>query len=576
MLSATLLATPPPAATLPPVATPAPPRTITWASIERTLPRLDLLAALLLTVVAASLHWFLYGQHFPLWRDEVNTTQLATFPTFAETWKFLSYDSCPILFPGLVRAWTSVLPPSGDWNLRLLGFGIGLTILGAFWLCVRKLGGRVPLLTVALLGFNPAFIRYGDSVRPYGLGILMALLFLLTLWRVVESARPGRILLAAAAGILAVNSLFYNAVLVLAICVTGAAVVARDKRWKHATILLAIGLPAALSLLCYGAMIHEQHRWGFLLRYPVTVSWLWQRLSDVTGSPDPLGIWAWSALFLGLTGWTAYRVYLRKQPVREPGDRAAAFAVGVLLIGTVGYGLFLMVLNYRTQPWYYVTLMALAAVCLDVLYGRLIATAGPNAPRWQLARLALVFALVMLTYLQTKPDLLIRPTNLDIVAAEVTARADKDDLIIHTRWECAISFGHYYHGVAAQETLPPLADHRLHRYDQVMAQMMTPDAAKPVLDRMEKTLRDGHRIWLVGKPLFATAQTLPPVLKPLTLSAQGKPTMSGDYYVSWVMQACYLLEEHAAQVESIPVSAHGPVSNYENLSLSVLQGWTTN
>ncbi len=569
MPSATL-----PVSTLPAAATP---RTLTLQSLQRSLSSWDLVAALLLSVVAGSLHLFLYNQHYPLWRDEVNTTQLATFPTFADTWKFLSYDSCPILFPALVRAWAAVWPPDGDWHLRLLGLGIGLSILGAFWLCVRTLGGRVPLLTVALLGFNPAFIRYGDSVRPYGLGIFMALMFFLTVWRVVKAARPGRILLAAFVGVLAVNALFYNAVLVLAICVSGTAVVAREKQWKQATALLSIGVPAALSLLCYGAMIHEQHRWGFLLFYPVTVSWLWQRLSDVTGSPDPLGVWIWAVLFVGMAGWSVHRVFGKGQPmpVSERGDRAAAFALFTLVMGTVGYGLFLMVLNYHTQPWYYVTLMALAAVCLDVLYGRLLTTAGPHAPRWQFARLAFVLGFSMLTFLQAKQELLTRPTNVDLIAAQVAARAGKDDLIVHTRWECAITFGHYYHGDVPQETLPPLADHRLHRYDQVLTQMMTPEAARPVLDHMAKTLRNGHRIWLVGNPIFPPGQELPPMPKPITLSTQGKPTMSGDYYTSWVMQASYLLEQHAAQVEIIPVAARGPVSNYENLPLSVLQGWKT-
>ncbi len=555
-----------------PAAAPRSPLDLT--SLQRSLPRWNFGVALFLTGLAGFLHLYLYSQHYPLWRDEVGTAQLANCPTVAETWKLLPFDSCPLLMLGLARVWSAMFPGVEDWHLRMLGTAVGLAVLGAVWLCARAFGARVPLLTIALLGFNPAVVRYGDSVRPYGVGMLLALLAALTVWRAVENARPGRIALAALVGVLAVNAVFYNAVLLLVLCVSGAVVVlTQEKSWRKAALILSIGGPAALALLVYAPMIREQHRWAVLLSHPVDAAWLWQRLSEATGSPDPIGVWVWPSLVVGVAGWAGWYFVGQGRPAQawKTGDRAAAFAGLTLVLGIVGYALFLKVLRYHTQPWYYVALLALAAVCLDALYAQL-ADASPHAARWQVARLLFVLGFTALTFTQARQELFTRPTNLDVVARAAAARATKDDLIVHARWECAITFNEYYHGVAPQETLPPLADHRMHRYDLVIDRMMTANPAQPVLDRMAQTLRDGHRIFFVGVPALPPPGMDAPVLKPIFRGPKGWHG-DGDYYTAWAMQASVLLERHATRVEMVPTPVGQPVSHYENLPLCILQGW---
>ena len=42
-----------------------------------------------------------------LWRDEANSVNLATLPSFAEMWRVLDFDSFPMLFFAVLRGWTA-------------------------------------------------------------------------------------------------------------------------------------------------------------------------------------------------------------------------------------------------------------------------------------------------------------------------------------------------------------------------------------------------------------------------------------------------------------------------------------
>ena len=79
-----------------------------------------------------------------------------------------------------------------DDALRVFGVSIGLLILGVIWLNARWLRLGFPLLSLALIASQSDVIRYGDSIRAYGLGIALMLLALGAMWRLVESftARP--------------------------------------------------------------------------------------------------------------------------------------------------------------------------------------------------------------------------------------------------------------------------------------------------------------------------------------------------------------------------------------------------
>ena len=563
----------PPVAATTPAATAAPVRAA--LAIAPVLSRLEAALAIVGTLLVVYLHVFFFQHVGGLWRDETNSVSVATMPSLGAMWDSLQFDSFPILFFGVLRAWAGIFGSMNDTAFRALGMLIGLGVVGALWLNARLLGVRWPLFSLVLLGFNPMFVRYGDSMRAYGLGMLLILLTLAAVWRVLENPRPRRVALAVLAALLSAQTLYYNSVLLFAICVAGAVTAARERRWKTAACILGVGAPAAASLVIYAGTISRLHEWNFLVQWPVTLPWLWHKLGEVTGAPDPLGVWVWSALFLGALGVAGWWLWHRRPATvsahekPEPVNRAVLFAASALVVLTVGYPIFLKALNYYTQPWYYVSFVALVAVGVEVIFGRVLAATGSVPGR--VARLVFFVALTALVFPQTREMLFKRQTSVDLAAGQMNRMAAPEDLIVSNRWECTIPFERYYKGKTPVMSLPPMDDHRVHRYDLVKAQMMTPDAAGPVLAQMEATLRAGHRVWLLGPLIGPPPGRHAPQLPPAKI-VNGK-FVGGPFYEAWAEQAGFLLRQHAVEIITVPVSNGQPVVDYEDLPLTGFQGW---
>src|SRR2546423_8447475 len=114
--------------------------------------------ACLCTLLAIFLHIFFVSWAGALWRDEVNTLEIATMRTWSEMWASLCFDSFPGLFFVLLRGVAGVPAMMSDAGLRIFGVVIGLVAVGAVWLNARWLRFGFPLLSLALIGFNPMII----------------------------------------------------------------------------------------------------------------------------------------------------------------------------------------------------------------------------------------------------------------------------------------------------------------------------------------------------------------------------------------------------------------------------------
>lgn len=560
----------------------------------RWISQLEWVAALVITVVAVALHIRFVTHVGGTWRDETNSVHLATLPRFSEIFQFLDYDSFPILFFTVLRGWLGVFGPDNDAALRTLGCLTGLAVLGALWLNARAFGIRWPVLSLALIGLNPMIIRYGDSARAYGLGILLILLTFRGFWRLVDRPSPPearRVAAAAVLALLSVQCLYYNSVLLLAIAAGTMAVAARRRAWKTAGVVLGIGLVAAASLLPYVPMMRRMSEWTFMVSYPADLPWLWKRVCEVLGSPDPLGIWLWLALlFAGLgvvasfAGARLWRGFTQRQTMAETSEPdqsrslpdAVLFAAIALIMGVIGYAAFLRSLHYYTQPWYYITLAAFAACALEVIFGAWLATAKHRILPVVLrsGRIVAGLALLCFTALPGWEEMPVRHTNVDLLAERLRPMASGGDVILVPRWECAIPLSRYYRGPAEIITLPPIADHRFHRYDLVLRQMMIPDPLQPVLARLEEALRSGHRVFLAGTLPFPAADQPLSSPPPAYRDASGK-WHGGDYYRIWDLQVAQLLIVHSAHRGpiKIPVPDNAPVHPFENLELGVMEGW---
>ena len=363
------------------------------------LARLEFALAAVCTLLCVFLHFYFCRNVGALWRDEVSCINVATAPTFGEMWDGMGFELLPVVYFTLLRGWAAMFGADNDTALRVLGLLIGLAIVGASWLNARQFGVRWPLFSLVLLGCNPLFVRYADSTRAYGLGIVVILLTV--------------------TGVVSVQTLYGNPVLLCAGCVAAAFAAARERRWRAAAVLLAVGVPAALSLVAWVHAVRLARGWNMMLYCQMTPLRLWDRFSTAMASPDPSCVLLWSALLMVApalaSGWLRRRPVPAADPDGVPVDLAARtvrFSAMALVIAVVGHSAFVMTLNYSTPPWHYIACLAVAAVCLDALFGRLLEGNGAAALYGRAARLVLLAMVAALTFLPARAELSARQPNI--------------------------------------------------------------------------------------------------------------------------------------------------------------------
>jgi len=490
----------------------------------------------LITVAGVYLHWVNFRSAGALWRDEAGVVRIATLPTIREMWSNVGHESCPILFPALLRTWSFTVG-GADSALRVMGFIVGLLVLGAVWLNGWFFHRSAPLVALSLLAVNASVVRWGDSLRAYGLASVLMLLALATGWRFAREPSLKRWLVAGLVAVISVQNLFQNSFLLLAVCAAAAAVRMRRRDFKNALAALAIGVPAAVSLLPYSAMIREAQDWSVLSQIGFLSPLIWTNLSLAMAPTLAWLRWLWIALAILAIARCVIRVL--PDAAQDDADTAAFFAGTALMGALICFLIFLRLAKMPTQVWYFLPLTTFAAVCIDA--------ALANWPaRWQFWRCA--FAILALVCLPGARELITyRQTNMDLVADVLRKRADAHDLII----------------------VRPLADHRFHRYDLFKAKMILENPAQPVCDRIAATLHAGNHVWLIGDvPL---SQTPPPQIEPAPNNPWG--WLDDPYSDVWGAQIGYFVAIHATEGEVVPIPSSNPVSPLENVQVVSVAGW---
>ncbi len=511
--------------------------------------------AVLLTLLAVGLHVHRFLHAGALWRDEAGAVQLATLPTVGEVFERFPHEAFPMAFPLAVRSWVGAFGDT-DFALRLMGLLVGVGILGALWLNARA-AETWPLVSLALLGFHPFFLVYGDSIRGYGLGTLAILLTFWAFGRLVAKPDRRSIFLATATAVLSVHLLLHNAALLLGIglaaAMTGTAGALGKRgrvRWQVITAALGAGLVAALSLLPYLGPLTAARSWDVVVQEKVGPGAILEAAANTLGQPALWGLF--------LVGGLAVSFARRSEP-----DRLfRLLAIPAVLASQ--YGLFLA-LGYAPRIWYFLPLMAVVASALDGLLAvpdRIVRIAVPAA--------AGLVALLLLPAAYKQAG--VRMTNVDGAAQVVAAQAGPRDLVLVNPWFVGISFSRYYEGSAPWRTLPDLPDHRMHRYDLLMDRMRSTAPIADVLEAAERTLASGGRIWVAGSFQAPPPGQAPPKLGP---APEGSPWGWQDvpYSSSWSLQLGAFLRDHSVQGGEMELPASGPVSDFERLRLFMFEGW---
>jgi len=523
--------------------------------------RIEWAIGAVITAAAVYLHWVNFRSAGALWRDEAGVVRIATLPAAREMWSNIGHESCPILFPALIREWSFTVGGS-DAALRLFGVIMGLLTLGAVWLNGWFFHRSAPLIALGLLAVNPSVVRWGDSLRAYGLASVLMLVTLSMVWRFADSPNVKRWLAAGLVAMISVQCLFQNSFLLLAVCAAAAAMRVRCHDFKNGLAALAIGVPAAISLLPYRVAIREAQDWSVLSQIGFLPALIWSNLSVAMAPIFPWLRWLWIALAVAAIVHCVKSARISPlAPPKEDANSAVFFAGTALIGGLVSFSIFLWIAKMPTQVWYFLPLTTFGAVCID--------TALANWPaRWQFWRCAL--AILALLCLPGARELIsYRQTNMDLVAGVLQEQADPRDLIIVHPWTFGVSFDRQYSGPTPWTTIPPLADHRFHRYDLFKAKMILENPAQPVCDQIAATLRAGNQVWLVGdSPL---SQTLPAQIQPAPNNPWG--WLDDPYSDVWGAQVGYFVAIHATRGEVIPIHSPNPISPLENVSVVAVTGW---
>lgn len=410
----------------------------------------------------------------------------------------------------------------------------------------------------------------GDTLRAYGFGIFLSLLTCALLWRFVEKPTVGRFAAAAVAVVTSVHVLYYDAVLLLAFCAGASAVCASRRAWKDGALVVVIGALAAISLLPYVSTIRAIGSWNPVIKMPeYTFSWFWTKVVEtvsLSGSWMPA---AWTAL-LGLSVLCGLAALLvpKRFHLSQVQREVILFSLVALLVGVPGNFLFLRALSYYTEPWYYLALLALIAVCADAIFG---AFPGRSV---RIIRLALVLLLAVATLVPTARAVRMRLTNVDVVTAQLDKIARAGDVVLVAPWTYGVSFDRYYRGAAGWMTVPPMRAHHLQRFDLLNDLMRLPDQTLPArvaTDQAAEALQTGHRVFVAGQ-LSVPRPGFQPAGFPLS-PAPGSTSSDGLHERQWYLMVGQFLAQHAVKRHHIPVNGPGVVSHYEEFSLRMLEGW---
>jgi len=525
--------------------------------------RVELAVALAATAILVVLHVLTFVHGGALWRDEANSVSVSSMGA-SELWGNLEWDSFPVLWFALLRAWTASGLGATDPGLRALGLIVGLGIVATLWRNARAFGLEAPLVSLSLLGLNAAVLTFGDSIRGYGLGMLTGLLTFALAWEFADDPTPRKLARLSVAALVSVHCLFYNAVFLLAASAGGAAVALKRRSVRTVLGLGAVGAACACSLLVYRGMIERQKPWNILVRTPIDLPWIWRQFSEATSLTARYFPWLWVAL--AVLAVAAAPLLLRRTSILTGRKQdVVLFSVAALLTGTTAYVVFLLRLSYPMQPWYFLVLMAMGAASLE---GILSTATGSGTLR--LLRVALAVAVMAFALPGVWRVAHVRRTNLDLVAAKLASMASKNDLVVVSPWYNGVSFDRYYRGSAEWVTVPPVPVHGIHRYDLMKQAMMSPDAMRPVLERIRAVLGGEHRVFWVGELTAPSPGQPPPVLAPAPRTPWA--WQEHPYIRSWVLQAGSLLQRHARRVVSVPVPVDGPVNGYENLPVLMIEG----
>lgn len=542
--------------------------------LSPTEPRFVFLLGLFVSLLACGLLLYSVGAAAAPWRDEVNSIQMARMP-WSELWQQLRADTLPMGLHVVLKGWLALFPPGQDiLAIRSLGALVGLGCIAAFWWTTKQLRGGVPTLCLVFFFFNPDFVRAIGTVRPYGFSVLLLLLLCGAWYRYRESGKTADWMLATCCAVGAAHMHYLNLLYLTVIWLGLSLLLLKGREWRRWYGLSLVALLAGFSMLPYLPVLVASRGWANMLMYSREESTqlhnAWQVWSAGGASATYLALFVVVfALF--------YRVKAQIWP--------EAALLGLCLAGLClpVYLACAFVTNSAVSPWYLGPPAALACLGFQLLIsqGKLASTiAKPMAaPRSQTPhvsggyfglRIGVPACTIMVAALMFPAALRgagLRQTNLDVAAQMLSQAATPQDYIVVSPWYYGVGFQYFYRGNTPWQTLPPLPDHTMHRFDLIHAAIMTSNGgtfSATTLQQMRATLRSGAKVWLLGKPQKISAPPGPENwIVPASLPLQDR---YAELEMYWTAQAVAVAQEEGAKILQVDLGS-SRVNPYEDAGL---------
>ena len=496
--------------------------------------------AVLLTLLAVILHATFFASAGGLWRDEANSIHQARLAGWNELWGSLKHDSFPILYPALLRIWSSLSWTASDAGLRLFGFLVGLANLATFWAIARLLNVSFPIATLIFLALNPVMIVEGDSIRPYGLSILFIVWTYALLGRCIGEPRGVHLGLAALMAVLSVQSSYTNAVLVAVCTVCSVFASLIQRRGASAWKLLLPAMCAAFSLLPYVETLRAAGTWASIVHDKTVWGEVFRQIAGPAGKAAPVFLAIWIVIF-SLPALFLAGVMKDRQTGGAPSPLllySASAAVLALLCQIA----FLLATDAVPFLRYFLGCLAFAALAVELF----LRERSPGLLR------AAAATVLLLTAWPTWSWTRLLRTNADVLAAVIESGARAQDVVIIAPWFLNTSFQRYYHGAAPWVTIPDLEKHPMIRYDLIKLKILDGDSNRNLGDLLDRVFKADGSVWFVSQPYLENVTGRQRPLRP-----EASPSPNGGDYVRfrtfWELDGKYLLASAAAgQVVALP------------------------
>jgi len=510
--------------------------------------RLFSFAALSLYFFESFIYLFYSG---PLWRDEIATISFAYANSFNEFFDLLRFNTIPIAMPFLVK---TISLFSSQWvTYKNCAFLIGISSL--FFIGARmawshpRQSAYISLLLV-LLWQN---IRWINSLRAYGIGLLSLLVFLFYLQVANRGRHWSKIIICSS--LFAATTSFQNWP-IIAVLLSFHCYFALKDSARELTGLFWAFISFFLVVILHLPFLVSSNQVFRVMQFPeMGVLDIFDRWYHVFWMVNPFG-----ALMVLVPVIFAFLFILLNQVQRAISVDLFRLYITTAFGIVLSFGL-LVSSKVVLYEWQFVLPMVFIGFQVSLLLTSLV-----KETFMEKVLLGVTLLLSFVPIQRPLNYLSQRNTNLDLVSDYIQLNARDSDIVILNPWEPVISFAYYYKGPCEIISVPPISKYDTHRVDEIQIAMTqsVDEILKNTGNKIAQTMKNGGRIWLIGD--FAPPRDGQP---PLSLEPAPSPHWGwrgGPYYQMWSEHLALVLMTKASTVALLTSEIDGTkkISPYEH------------